>query len=97
MRTKDGNFEARIGGRVLTPYRDVLDRPDDDTTPFWSVPDTAFVRQARFEMEGTLFKDWGFKVQTDFGTGAFSQSAATLTAASVTGTLRDAFVEWKRP
>ncbi len=95
FRSKDGVFEARIGGRFLGHVRTVFDRPDDETAPFRSIPNTAFVRQARLEMEGTLSRDWGFKVQTDFGSGTINQSLGTAGANS-TGTLRDAFVEWRK-
>ena len=99
FRSRDGAFEARIGGRLLAHYRTVFDRPDDDPTtpltPLRSVPNSAFVRQARLEMEGSYSKEWGFKVQVDFGTGQYNQSAGTGPA-SVTGTLRDAFLEWKK-
>lgn len=96
FRTKDGSFEARIGGRFLGHVRTVFDRPDDDVAaPFRSVPNTAFVRQARFEMEGTYAKEWGFKVQTDFGSGGINQTTG-VAGGNATGTLRDAFVEWKK-
>ena len=96
FRTKDGNFEARIGGRFLGHIRSIFDRPDDDSDPRRSVPNTAFVRQARLEMEGTFYKEWGFKVQTDFGSGAVNQSTFGTGPSNATGTLRDAFVEWKK-
>ncbi|HEX7897695.1 MAG TPA: porin [Planctomycetota bacterium] len=96
FRTKDGMFEARIGGRFLGHVRTIFDRPDDDTDPRRTVPNTAFVRQARLEMEGTFYKEWGFKVQTDFGSGTINQSAFGTGPSNVSGTLRDAFVEWKK-
>lgn len=100
FRTKDGVMEARIGGRFLGHYRNVFERPDDDEGGAGnnrrSVPNSAFVRQARLEMEGTYAKEWGFKVQADFGSGLYNQSDATVNPSNVTGTLRDAFVEWKR-
>jgi phosphate-selective porin OprO/OprP len=95
FRTKDGALEARIGGRFIGHVRTVFDRPDEDAAPLRSVPDSAFVRQARLEMEGTYAKEWGFKVQVDFGTGQYNQSAGTGPS-GVSGTLRDAFLEWKK-
>jgi phosphate-selective porin OprO/OprP len=95
FRTKDGNFEGRFGGRLLGHSRTVFDRPDDDTAPTRSVPDTFFVRQARLETEGTFYKEFGYKAQVDFGSGLFNQSTGAGPS-SVSGTLRDGFVEWKR-
>lgn len=96
FKSKDGNFEARIGGRYLAHYRAIFDRPEDDTTPFQTVPNTFFTRQARLETEGTLLKEWGYKVQVDFGSGAINQTGLTQATANVSGTLRDGFVEWKK-
>ncbi len=95
FRTKDGSFEGRVGGRAILHYRSLWDRPDDDTAPFRSVPDSFFARQIRFETEGTVYKEFGYKVQTEFSTGNFNQPAGTGPS-NVTGTLRDAWVEWRR-
>jgi phosphate-selective porin OprO/OprP len=96
FKTKDGNFEGRIGGRFLLHYRAIFDRPQEaNAAPIRDLPNTFFVRQARFETEGTILKDWGYKVQLDFPSGAINQSNLGAASAS-SGTLRDAFVEWKR-
>jgi phosphate-selective porin OprO/OprP len=96
FRTKDGAFEGRIGGRFLGHVRTVFDRPDDELGGARrSVPDSAFVRQARLETEGTFYKEFGYKVQVDFGTGLYNQSTGAGPS-NVSGTLRDGFVEWKR-
>lgn len=50
VKSEDGNFSAHIGGRLLTHYRFVQDRPEGAGTR--SSPDTFFVRQARLEMSG---------------------------------------------
>lgn len=95
FKSKDGNFEAKIGGRYLAHYRTIFDRPQDTVAPVRSVPNTFFTRQARLETEGTLLKEWGYKVQVDFASGAISQPAGTA-GSNVSGTLRDGFVEWKK-
>lgn len=95
FKSRDGNFEGRIGGRFLTHYRTIFDRPADTAAPLRDLPNTFFVRQARLEFEGTILKDWGFKVQVDFGSGITSQSTGTA-GSNVTGTLRDGFIEYKR-
>lgn len=85
LKTEDGNFNAHVGGRLLTHYRFVQDRPEGAGTR--SMPDTFFVRQARLEISGDFYKDYEFKVQTDFPTGATS---------STTGTLADGYLGWKK-
>jgi phosphate-selective porin OprO and OprP len=95
FKSKDGNFEGRLGGRYLVHYRTIFDRPEDTAAPLRDLPNTFFTRQARIDLEGTIMKDWGFKVQVDFGSGITNQPAGTA-ASNVSGTLRDGFVEWKR-
>jgi phosphate-selective porin OprO and OprP len=97
FKAKDGSFEGRLGGRFLAHYRDVFDRPQETVgaPTMRNVPDTIFVRQARIDLEGTIMKDWGFKVQVDFGSGLYNQSSGAAPS-NVTGTLRDGFVEWKK-
>jgi phosphate-selective porin OprO/OprP len=96
FRTGDGSFEGWIGGRFIFHGRTVIDRPDDGApAPLRSVPDSFFIRQVRLETGGTFQKDWGYKAQADFGTGQYNQSTATGPS-NVTGTLRDAYLEWKR-
>ena len=85
VKSEDGNFNAHVGGRLLTHYRFVQDRPEGAGTR--SSPDTFFVRQARLEMSGDFYKDYEFKVQIDFPTGATS---------STTGTLTDGYLGWKK-
>ncbi|MBI3269818.1 MAG: hypothetical protein HYZ53_12405 [Planctomycetes bacterium] len=74
VKAEDGNFEAHIGGRLLTQSRFFIDHTRDN--------DSFFVREARLEMEGTVYKDYEFKVQADFGKGAAQ--------------LQDGFVGWKK-
>lgn len=95
FKSKDGNFEAKLGGRYLVHYRTIFDRPEDTAAPLRDLPNTFFTRQARMELEGTILKEWGFKVQVDFGSGSTNQPAGTA-ASNVSGTLRDGFVEWKK-
>src|SRR5262245_32763884 len=95
FKSQDGNFEGRIGGRLLAHYRGIFDRPQDTAAPLRDLPNTIFVRQARLEFEGTIMKDWFFKVQSDFGTGLTNQSTGAAPS-NVSGTLRDGFLEWRR-
>ncbi|MBI2899828.1 MAG: hypothetical protein HYY17_06565 [Planctomycetes bacterium] len=82
FRTDDGKFEAHVGGRLLAHYRMDFGLPESPRRS----SDSFFLRQARLEMSGTFFKDFEFKVQTDFPTGSSS---------TATGTLQDAFLGWK--
>src|SRR5262245_41868453 len=95
FKSRDGNFEGRIGGRFLAHYRTIFDRPADTTPPLRDLPNTVFVRQARLEFEGTILKDFGFKVQADFGTGLTNQSTGAAPS-NVVGTLRDGYLDFKR-
>jgi hypothetical protein len=54
FRTKDGNFEAHVGGRAILHARTFFDRPDDGTAPLRTVPDSFFFREAYLESSGTL-------------------------------------------
>src|SRR6185436_5519002 len=49
-------------------------------------PDTFLIRQLRPEIVGAVFKDFDFRVQYDFSTGA---------ASAVVGSLQDAYIGWK--
>lgn len=83
MKSSDGNFEAAIGGHVYVHYRQIFNRPDDAAR---TSADTFFLKQARPEISGTLYKDWEYKLQYDFPTGATSASAATA---------QDVYFGWK--
>jgi phosphate-selective porin OprO/OprP len=95
FRTKDGNFQAHIGGRVILHGRTVFDRPDDSAAPLRTVPDSLFFRETYLEAEGTVYKEFGFKVQSDFRTGTFNQSSGAGPS-STQGNLKDAYIRWQR-
>ena len=82
FKSGDGNFEAHIGGRFLEHARFSLDGLDGAR----AATNSFFVRQARLEMSGTFYKNFDFKVQTDFPTGA----------AAISGTLQDGYIGWKQ-
>ena len=93
----DGNFVGSINGRLLTHYRHIIDRPDEEngaaSAPLKTLPNTFFVRQARLEANINWYKDFTGKVQYDVATGFVNQSTGAAPS-NVTGTLRDAFVAW---
>lgn len=82
FKADDGNFQATLGGRILAHYRAVIDRPDAART----APDTLYLRQARIDFQGKLYKEFDFRLYLDFPTGA----------AAVAGTVQDAYLGWSR-
>ncbi len=95
FRSRDKNFEAHVGGRVVLHARTIIDRPDDGTAPLRTVPDSFFFREAYLEADALLYQEFGVKVQADFRSGTFNQSTGAGPS-STQGTLRDAYVEWRR-
>jgi phosphate-selective porin OprO/OprP len=58
IRSSDGNFYMQFGGRMQLDYRSY----SGEVTPSSSF----FMRRARLEAEGHLFKNYEYKVQADF-------------------------------
>ena len=58
IRSRDGNFEMEFGGRLQMDFRAYT----GTTTP----PSSFFIRRARLEAGGQLFKHYEYKVQADF-------------------------------
>ncbi len=82
FKAEDGNFQATLGGRVLAHYRTIIDRPDAGRTN----PDTLYLRQARIDFQGKLYKEFDFRLYLDFPTGP----------AAISGTVQDAYLGWSR-
>jgi len=82
FKSDDGNFDIILGGYVGLQYRVFADRPVDDLK---TTPDTWYVRQARPELSGFIYKDFDFRVQLDFPTGP----------AAINGTLQDCYAGWR--
>ncbi len=84
FKSEDGNFEAHLGGRYQGNYRVVEDFADSISGPTDTFPRRTgfYTRAARLEIDGTVYKDWEFKVQGDWGLG--------------TSVLQDGFVGFKR-
>ncbi len=81
FKSGDGNFDMHIGGRFQEHYRHIFDRPEASRT----TADTFSARAARLQVDGALWKDWGYQVQYDIASSS-TGSAATLQAA---------FLEWR--
>src|SRR5690349_12207754 len=67
---EDGNFDMHLGGRVILHYRDVFGLPHSfangpGTPPAFfarTQPDTFYINSAYLIMEGTLYRNWGYRV-----------------------------------
>jgi phosphate-selective porin len=94
FRAEDGSFEGYLTGFVRVHGRTIFDRPDDETAPLRTVPDSIFVRQGRFDLGGVYQRTWAFRVTADFATGTYDQDEGT--GPTSTGVLlRDAWLEWR--
>jgi len=96
FKSDDGNFTAVINGRILAHYRTVFDHPDDVPASAGASriqPDTLFLRQARIDLQGTVYQQFEYRLYLDFPTG--QQSNTGTAASSVTGTIQDAYLGWR--
>jgi phosphate-selective porin OprO and OprP len=81
IKTTDGNLDLHIGGRWLEEYRYSFNRPVQGGALRTST-NSFYIREAFISLDGTLFTDWGFKLNGDF-----SPAAGAL--------IEEAWVEWK--
>jgi phosphate-selective porin OprO/OprP len=89
IKSTDGNFDLHVGGRWEEEYRYTLNRRVD--TPVRTSLNTFYAREAFLSMDGTLFKNWGFKLNGDFSQ---NQTGAALPVS--TGAIIEEFwFEWK--
>jgi phosphate-selective porin OprO/OprP len=78
LKSSDGNNRLRVGGYIQADSRTFLqDKAGNEI-------DTFLLRRVRPVFEGTVFRDFDFRVMMDFGNGA---SSSTL--------MQDAYLEWK--
>ncbi|HUR38881.1 MAG TPA: porin [Planctomycetota bacterium] len=82
FKSSDGNFDIILGGYVGIQYRAFAHRPNDNVR---TSPDTWYVRQARPELSGFIYKDFDFRLQLDFPTGP----------AAINGTVQDCYAGWR--
>jgi phosphate-selective porin OprO/OprP len=88
MMTSDGNFDLHVGGRMLEEYRYVTDRPIGPAAGLAAgatartQPDSFYAREMFLSIDGTLYHDWGFKINGDFATDQVAR-------------LEEGFMEWK--
>jgi phosphate-selective porin OprO/OprP len=84
FKSADGNLDSTLSGYVGVHYRVFTHRPDDNVR---TSPDTWYLRQARFDLYGDVYKDFDFRIVFDVSTGSGPGSTATLT---------DGYFGWKR-
>src|ERR1043166_4705097 len=75
LKSADGNFELKLRGLLQADGRFFLDDEDKNGT------DTFLIRKARPILEGTLYKEFDFRLMPDFGNDTVA--------------LFDAYAEWK--
>jgi phosphate-selective porin len=94
FKTRNGEYEGYLDGFLRIHARTIFGRPDDDTAPLRSLPDTVLIRQARLDHGASFLRDWGYRVTIDFATGTANQSTG---AAASNGhvSLQDAWIEWR--
>jgi hypothetical protein len=76
LKTTDGKFDLHIGGRWLEEYRYTFNRPVNGGGLRTST-NSFYIREAFISLDGTLYKDWGFKFNGDLAptAGAVAEEA----------------------
>jgi phosphate-selective porin len=106
IKSTDGNFDLHVGGRWEEEYRYTFNR---ESAGARTSVNTFYVREAFISVDGTIFKNWGFKLNGDFtpqqtatvnGTNvavpAGGGNVTTANTAVSTGAIcEEAYVEWK--
>jgi phosphate-selective porin OprO/OprP len=77
LQSADSNYVLRVGGYAQADGRFYLNDKANNGT------DSFLLRRVRPILEGTLYRDFDFRIMTDFGNGA-----------PQTSLLQDAYVEW---
>lgn len=65
--TADGDFTAKVGGRIYLNYRHIFDR-NDGAPPAGvaaQAPDTLFLDTARIQLDGTFYKDFFYRIESE--------------------------------
>ncbi|NOQ93531.1 MAG: porin [Methylophaga sp.] len=70
IKTRDGDFSTKLGGRVQIDAATYSGQPE--------IGDGTELRRARLYLQGTMYKDWGYKLQYDFaGSGTINDAFMT--------------------
>lgn len=81
--TSDGNFTAKIGGRIYMDYRHIFDREDTGVAG----ADSFWLDTARFQLDGTFFKDFLYRVEGEAKSGENAASTAPFRT-------KDVYIGW---
>jgi phosphate-selective porin OprO and OprP len=93
--TPDGNFTAKIGGRIYFVYRHIFDRADrgngTGAGQNSGAPDSFIIDTARFQLDGTFFRDFFYRVEGE------AKSGETVNGVLSTGFFRtkDVYIGWQ--
>src|SRR4051812_31936449 len=91
IKSTDSNFDLHIGGRWLEEYRYTFNR-NVEGAPVVAPRTSAnsfYAREAFISVDGTVFKNWGFKLNGDFSQ---PQTSGTGSSGAI---IEEAYVEWK--
>lgn len=99
IKSTDGNFDLHVGGRWEEEYRYTFNRQSAGARTSLN---SFYVREAFISVDGTVYKNWGFKLNGDFTpqqtatvNGAAAGAATNNTAVSTGAIIEEAYVEWK--
>ncbi len=101
LKSTDGAFDLDVGGRWEEEYRYTFNRYSDTNGTGGGLRTSVnsfYVREAFITMDGTLFKNWGFKINGDFTpqqTATVPPGAATNTFTSTGAIVEEYYLEWK--
>jgi phosphate-selective porin OprO and OprP len=88
FKSGDGNLEGHVGGYVFADYRSIFERPQFDGANPRTLSDSFFIRLARLEMDGVIYKDYDYRVLADLPT--------STTTSTITGALLDGYFGWRK-
>jgi len=98
IKSTDGNFDLHVGGRWEEEYRYTFNRPSDVNATGGGARtsiNTFYTREAFISVDGTVYKNWGFKLNGDFTPQQTATVGAAGTSVSSGAIIEEAFVEWK--
>ena len=93
--TPDGNFTAKVGGRIYFVYRHIFDRQDRGTGALSGAADTFFVDTARIQLDGSFFKDFVYRVQSEAKSGEQATALAGSTNPVASFRTKDVWIAWQ--
>src|SRR6185295_13210411 len=93
IKSTDGNFDLHIGGRWLEEYRYTFNRRTDGGIR--TSTNTFLIREAFLSLDGTIFHDFGFKLNGDFAPPQTATVGAPGSTVSTGAIVEEGWVEWK--